>query len=620
MKKIKAIYLILAIFSLPITKPQNAKAADEFKTRQELKYVLDNKGQAKVEHNFWLINNFSNIYPKELAVSINSQILETKAWDEKGDIFKSQDTQGGMTTINLQFNKESVGKGSELEFHLSYIYPNFAEKKGQAWEIIVPKPKDISSLENYTAEIFIPPTFNNLAYASIEPSSISQEGELKKIFFEKDKFASGPIILAFANFQAFNFDLEYYLSNENEISVRGEIPLPPETNYQEVFFSTIQPTPNKTRIDENSNWLAEYILGPGEKLKVIVQGQAKVYSDPSAKKFYNLEENLGFFLAPTSYWPFNEQALLSKALELKTVKNIYNFVVQTLEYDYERASSNPVRMGGLYAINNPRNAVCTEFTDLFISLARAAGIPAREIEGYAYTNNPQIKPINNNVLHAWPEYWDNQRKIWVQVDPTWQKTTGGVDYFSNLDLNHLTLVIHGSEDNHPAPPGSYIERGVEPKVKIEFADNVVKSQTFDPSFEFNHELEFYDTGTFVKKLGSINFYLKNEYPATIRNISLKINTDKKTNYLTKEIALLPPFGGLDYSLSANTGLNLLLANNFEAELIIDGQTFFYLSPINNTEKFYIAMPYLIYTCLGILLLSLIIILSKYLVSYQTKKN
>lgn len=620
MKKIKILRLTLTILSLLIILPQKAQAADEFKTRQELKYILNSKGQAQVEHSFWLINNFSNIYPKELAVSINSQVFETKAWDEKGDIFKSQETQGGMTTIHLEFNKESVGKGSELEFHLSYIYPNFAEKKGQAWEIIIPKPKDIGELENYTAEILVPSVFNNLAYASIEPSNIDQEGEIKRIFFERDKFTLGPIILAFANYQAFNFDLEYYLSNEDDVSVRGEIPLPPETNYQEVYFSAIQPPPNKTRIDENNNWLAEYILDPGEKLKVIVQGQAKVYSDPSSKTFYNLEENLGFFLAPTKYWPFNKQELLSKASQLKTVKNIYNYVVQTLEYDYERANSTPVRMGGLYAINNPDKAVCTEFTDLFVSLARAAGIPAREIEGYAYTNNPQIKPINNNVLHAWPEYWDNQQKIWIQVDPTWQKTTGGVDYFSNLDLNHLTFVIHGSEDNHPAPPGSYVERGVEPKIKVEFADNVVKSQTFDPSFEFKHQFEFYDTDIFIKKLGSINFFLKNEYPTTIRNIDLKVKTDKGTNYLEKEIMLLPPFGGLDFSLSADKGLSLLLANSFEAELVIEGQTFFYSSPINSMEKFYIAMPYLIYACLGILFLSLMVILVRHVIIAKQKKD
>jgi hypothetical protein len=114
--------------------------------------------------------------------------------------------------------------------------------------------------------------------------------------------------------------------------------------------------------------------------------------------------------------------------------------------------------------------------------------------------------------------------------------------------------------------------------------------------------------------------LKNEYPATIRNINLKVKTDKGTNYLKKEIMLLPPFGGLDFSLSADKGLSLLLANSFEAELVIEGQTFFYSSPINSMEKFYIAMPYLIYACLGILFLSLMVILVRHVIIAKQKKD
>ena len=92
-----------------------------------------------------------------------------------------------------------------------------------------------------------------------------------------------------------------------------------------------------------------------------------------------------------------------------------------------------------------------EFTDLFITIARSAGIPAREVNGFAYTENPDIQPLSlvNDVLHAWPEYYDSEKGVWIPVDPTWGSTTGGVDYFSKLDLRHFTFVVHGKDSTKP---------------------------------------------------------------------------------------------------------------------------------------------------------------------------
>ena len=118
--------------------------------------------------------------------------------------------------------------------------------------------------------------------------------------------------------------------------------------------------------------------------------------------------------------------------------------------------------------------MCTEFADLFIALARAAGIPAREVNGYGYTTDPQLRPLSlgNNVLHAWPQYWDSVRKVWVSIDPTWGRTTGGVDYFSKLDFNHLAFLTHGLSDSLPVMSasdiqvsyGSYREYPVQPLI------------------------------------------------------------------------------------------------------------------------------------------------------------
>jgi hypothetical protein len=129
------------------------------------------------------------------------------------------------------------------------------------------------------------------------------------------------------------------------------------------------------------------------------------------------------------------------------------------------------------ALDNPDSAVCLEFTDLFIALARSAGIPAREVDGYAHTENERQRPLSleEDILHAWPEYYDYERQTWVMVDPTWGKTTGGVDYFDTFDFDHIAFVIKGEDSVYPVPAGGY-KSSTGPRTRD-------ISVSFDPEFK-----------------------------------------------------------------------------------------------------------------------------------------
>jgi len=68
---------------------------------------------------------------------------------------------------------------------------------------------------------------------------------------------------------------------------------------------------------------------------------------------------------------------------------------------------------------------CTEHTLLFVSLARAAGLPAREVGGVAYTSlDPSLFG-----WHAWAEVHDGRQ--WVTIDPTWHQVY--------VDATHVTF-------------------------------------------------------------------------------------------------------------------------------------------------------------------------------------
>ncbi|HET7713729.1 MAG TPA: transglutaminase family protein, partial [Patescibacteria group bacterium] len=255
------------------------------------------------------------------------------------------------------------------------------------------------------------------------------------------------------------------LANNKFFPVLETVALPPDTENQTVIYTSLAPKPVEVTVDTDGNYLAKYRLNGNEKVDIELVGQVKIWNKPTNPSRYQWgEEQLKKYTVPDKYWETNFPQIAEKAKELKTAKAIYDYVSSTLKYDYERAAGKLERLGASVAIKEPTRAVCMEFTDLFIALARAAGIPARELDGYAYTTNSRLKPRSftgagegdkSDILHAWAQYWNAESKSWVQIDPTWGSTTGGVDYFNKLDMNHFVFVIKGLSSSEPYPAGSY---------------------------------------------------------------------------------------------------------------------------------------------------------------------
>jgi hypothetical protein len=147
--------------------------------------------------------------------------------------------------------------------------------------------------------------------------------------------------------------------------------------------------------------------------------------------------------------------IIAIAKQYHQPEEIFNFVTDYLTYDYSQVNQPLHRQGAIAALANPSQASCTEFTDLFIAVARAAGLPTRQLIGHAYSDDPIIKPLSlvTDVLHAWPEYWDESQQTWRQVDPTWHHTAPDADYFHSWDVNHFVLAINGLSSHQPTAAG-----------------------------------------------------------------------------------------------------------------------------------------------------------------------
>jgi hypothetical protein len=91
---------------------------------------------------------------------------------------------------------------------------------------------------------------------------------------------------------------------------------------------------------------------------------------------------------------------------LKKAEKIKDWVYQRLKKTM--ASNSSTALGVIETMAGD----CTEHTLLFVSLARAAGVPAREVTGVAHVDGIF-------GWHAWAEIHDGHQ--WVSVDPTWNE-------------------------------------------------------------------------------------------------------------------------------------------------------------------------------------------------------
>ena len=111
-------------------------------------------------------------------------------------------------------------------------------------------------------------------------------------------------------------------------------------------------------------------------------------------------------------------------------KRILENVIAYLQYERQTEEHS-----ALWAYNSKKGD-CTEFSNLFIALARAVGIPAKAISGFGYLPLYSLAGTGTSVTeigHAWAiAYLPNYG--WVPVDAVWPE---GVGSFGKLDYDHI---------------------------------------------------------------------------------------------------------------------------------------------------------------------------------------
>ena len=90
---------------------------------------------------------------------------------------------------------------------------------------------------------------------------------------------------------------------------------------------------------------------------------------------------------------------------------IYNFVIQNIQYDWNKASglSNNY-IPDLDQIYEESGGICYDFASLYAGMLRSVGVPTKLLMGY-YRDD-------NQIYHAWNQVWLAEEGCWITVDTT----------------------------------------------------------------------------------------------------------------------------------------------------------------------------------------------------------
>ena len=524
------IFLFVATFFIT----SQIKAADEFKTEYVITYKAGDNNETEVFQDISLTNLKDDVIATNYTLSIKQlQIYDILAKDGFGEMEINTQKDGLSTVISTEFNENIIGKGRTNKFLFQYKTKDLVNKVGEIYNIKIPKVAGLDTVRSYEVNLVVPKSFGPKIFITPLPTNVKEEQNKFVYSFDKASLLDKGISASFGKYQVLNYKLIYQLRNKGALTNIQEIALPPDIKErQQISHKDLSPRPLGVYEDEDGNLIAQYKLKPKQMLEVTLIGSVRIVGKQINPELGGLIEDIPEnisekYTKERKYWEVS-------ALEVQTLKNklfdeelnipknaqkIYEYIIQNLEYDFGMIEKEYVqRHGAVETIKNGIPTTCMGFTDLFIAIARAMGIPARELDGYAINTHESatlplsIKLKGGDLLHAWPEYYDPNFG-WLPVDPTWGNTSK-LDFFTKLDNNHFVFVIKGTNSEFPLPAGLHRYDDSKRLVSVEISQDNEEN-------EFTHYLTTYKKMNLnpINMLRGINNYLiSNEGGTYIYNL------------------------------------------------------------------------------------------------------
>jgi hypothetical protein len=109
---------------------------------------------------------------------------------------------------------------------------------------------------------------------------------------------------------------------------------------------------------------------------------------------------------------------------------LYNWITSNIIYDYQKydqmqKNDHKLKFGALETLKT-RKGVCYDYSTLYASLGRAAGLKVKVVSG-------NLKSDKKYTYHTWNEVYLRESKEWISIDSSMAFVQKRL-YFANLDI------------------------------------------------------------------------------------------------------------------------------------------------------------------------------------------
>jgi transglutaminase/protease-like cytokinesis protein 3 len=483
MKKFLLTLYIFVIFAFTFLLRIQAKDFELLITRD---VFVDEISRIKIIETHTVKNNSQTEFIS-IKNSETFQINHIKQFQDK--LKQSVDTailkiDGKQVQFTTEYNNEvaqisidyprAIGTNDKLTFVLEYYNYGLLANTGALYDLYISglSKEGLLSTEkqelSYDTNIYIKKgVLPELDFALPSTTTINNDGAngYNEYKYNMDALLGESVWMQFGKEQFYKFKIvqpalptmenNLGLQNEYKIIVPRDI-VSAETT-QKVFIDKIFPIPSKTEKDSEGNFFAYFNIASSESEDITIEGYTQVGLtgvNISAEKSgvitdYN-QDKIQEYLSGAEYWEVSSSEIQAKAKELKgaetnvfkIINATYNFVINKIDYNEIKRFGVNERQGALATLRNG-SGVCMEYSDLFLTLLRAQGIPARAVFGYGYD------PLINNTAqeaHQWVQVLIPASNEWLDVDVTWGESK---DMAKGGILNHFyTHISRNNPEEH----------------------------------------------------------------------------------------------------------------------------------------------------------------------------
>lgn len=420
---------------------------------------------------------FTIFYPIEDDPEVDEKIRQTLdsivITDRNGNAlnFETRKTEANGIIVTVAF-PNVIDQNNPETITLTYRSYGLLISVGAIRDIFIPGyPETYSLIDNETTEtittsVRIPASIGAINLVS-QDVPVTSSGEFREMNIPFELLLGKTFWIQLGNEQFYFFDLSQEVPKSTSVPFvlnTVELPLPRDITSgpveQEVFFTELSPEPFEIKTDRDGNLIAVYKVPASQTNEIIIKGYARQNQSSSfditnAGTLSDIPVDLATqYTLPGEFWEVDHPEIASAAATLKgdstdvyeILDKTYNFVIDLIDYDFVKKYGINERQGALETLRGG-GAVCMEYSDLFISLMRAQGVPARAAFGFGYSSSDYESRNERRINHQWAEVYLPAQDTWINVDTTWG------DFGSTLhggDLNHFYSHVASTNPETPS--------------------------------------------------------------------------------------------------------------------------------------------------------------------------